>query len=496
MDRDERIEIEHAIENLGLQVSGAESLELDELGDETPVVWTLSASNASGGPGIHADLATVRALGLEAAAIPTLEVSESGSTWTSLSSFRAQWKAQSDRLAPSAVKLGPCALPTVIQFLYEKLSEMEIPLVMHPGFADDPETDDAARAQFRDYLLPYADTVVLSPRDAGILLGWDAPPTPTDVEAAAAEILERGPNAVLIHNAHQNETLTQDYWASSTQNAWFTSPQLDGARASAAAGVLSAAITAARALRFHELDAVVIARAFMEQAFGGSKTTRAQFSTKAIAWPERCGCLPRLTSSSKAGLTTPAFRALGEAPPFLLVSATTPAELKALREQGYSALLFDPASAEFEVADDEIASTIKSTLETPVRLLMRNDWQTAVNHRLFGTVLDQQELDDANLEAIAQANLCLGITAHSYTELARAQAFNPSFILLGGFFPSPVADNPYPVLGPAVFARMRKTLATPTFAFGGLNLDNKASATDAGADGVLIEANTLLNSEA
>jgi thiamine-phosphate pyrophosphorylase len=70
-------------------------------------------------------------------------------------------------------------------------------------------------------------------------------------------------------------------------------------------------------------------------------------------------------------------------------------------------------------------------------LLFINDhWQAAIAAGAYGVHLGQEDLDTADLNAIRQAGLRLGLSTHGYAEMCRADAHAPSYIAMGAVYPT------------------------------------------------------------
>lgn len=85
--------------------------------------------------------------------------------------------------------------------------------------------------------------------------------------------------------------------------------------------------------------------------------------------------------------------------------------------------------------------------------------------------LGQEDLHDANLIEIEQAGLRLGISTHSYWELARALAINPSYIALGPVFETTSKQMPFSPQGIERVKLWTKLLGDnyPLVAIGGID---------------------------
>ncbi|MGX8894693.1 thiamine phosphate synthase, partial [Enterobacter cloacae] len=81
--------------------------------------------------------------------------------------------------------------------------------------------------------------------------------------------------------------------------------------------------------------------------------------------------------------------------------------------------------------EQDIITAIKLGREYNARLFINDYWQLAIKHHAYGVHLGQEDLDIADLDAIKQSGLCLGISTHNDTELQRAKRLLPSYIALG-----------------------------------------------------------------
>ena len=75
---------------------------------------------------------------------------------------------------------------------------------------------------------------------------------------------------------------------------------------------------------------------------------------------------------------------------------------------------------------DEIAKAVHFAKEYHCRLFINDHWQLAIEHNAYGVHLGQEDIKTADLDAIHQAGLRLGISSHCYYEVARANTLNPS----------------------------------------------------------------------
>ncbi|MDR0806887.1 MAG: thiamine phosphate synthase [Enterobacteriaceae bacterium] len=126
--------------------------------------------------------------------------------------------------------------------------------------------------------------------------------------------------------------------------------------------------------------------------------------------------------------------------------------------------------------DSDVEETIQKAIELGkrfnARLFINDYWRLAVKHGAYGVHLGQEDLLTADLKAIHQAGLRLGVSTHDDAELARAVAVRPSYIALGHIFPTQTKDMPS---APQGLAELKRHVASipdyPTVAIGGISID-------------------------
>jgi thiamine-phosphate pyrophosphorylase len=89
-----------------------------------------------------------------------------------------------------------------------------------------------------------------------------------------------------------------------------------------------------------------------------------------------------------------------------------------------------------------IRDAVRSVTGTNTLLFINDHWQSAIEHRAYGTHLGQEDLDIADLNAIRQAGLRLGISTHGIYEMLRAHACKPSYLAMGAIYPTATKSMP------------------------------------------------------
>lgn len=74
------------------------------------------------------------------------------------------------------------------------------------------------------------------------------------------------------------------------------------------------------------------------------------------------------------------------------------------------------------------------------RLILNDHWQLAIKHGAYGVHIGKEDLANANLAAIANAVLRLGISTHGCYEFLLAKQLQPSYLAIGAIFPTKTKD--------------------------------------------------------
>ncbi|EQC01913.1 thiamine phosphate synthase [Photorhabdus temperata] len=129
-----------------------------------------------------------------------------------------------------------------------------------------------------------------------------------------------------------------------------------------------------------------------------------------------------------------------------------------------------------DLPEDQVEGKIKQAItlghQYNARLFINDYWRLAIKHGAYGVHLGQEDLDNADLNAIQEAGLRLGISTHNEQELARAKSLRPSYIALGHIFPTTTKAMPSSPQGlEALKQQVENTPDYPTVAIGGISLE-------------------------
>ncbi len=136
---------------------------------------------------------------------------------------------------------------------------------------------------------------------------------------------------------------------------------------------------------------------------------------------------------------------------------------------------------------EEIARAVRISRAYPDSALFINDyWQLAIEAGAYGVHLGQEDLDTADLAQIQTAGLRLGVSTHSYWELARALSVNPSYIALGPVFETSSKRMSFSPQGVDKVRDWQQILADsyPLVAIGGIKPEHAAQLKQTGVGAI------------
>ncbi len=168
-----------------------------------------------------------------------------------------------------------------------------------------------------------------------------------------------------------------------------------------------------------------------------------------------------------------------------------------LLKQGVKTLQLRIKNSEQGDLEQQIEQAIALGHQHNAQLFINDYWQLAIKHGAYGVHLGQEDLAIANLDAIADAGIRLGLSTHGYYELLRAKQLSPSYIALGHIFPTTTKQMPSMPQGLQRLSRYQRLVNSfayvnygvggyPTVAIGGINLDNASEVLKCGVSTVAV----------
>jgi thiamine-phosphate pyrophosphorylase len=150
--------------------------------------------------------------------------------------------------------------------------------------------------------------------------------------------------------------------------------------------------------------------------------------------------------------------------------------------------------------DSEALQIVTDALEaisgTRAKLVVNDYWRAAIVAGAKHLHLGQEDLADADLKAIRDAGLTLGISTHDDDELATALRADPDYVALGPIFPTTLKSMRFAPQGIPKIADWKKRVGNiPLVAIGGIQLEQAAEIFAAGADSIAVVSDVTQNAD-
>jgi thiamine-phosphate pyrophosphorylase len=91
-------------------------------------------------------------------------------------------------------------------------------------------------------------------------------------------------------------------------------------------------------------------------------------------------------------------------------------------------------SDDIKAIEREVKAATQAVKGTNALLFINDHWQAAIDAGAYGVHLGQEDLDVADLDAVRNAGLRLGLSSHGYAEMLKADAVGPSYIAMGAVY--------------------------------------------------------------
>jgi hydroxymethylpyrimidine kinase/phosphomethylpyrimidine kinase/thiamine-phosphate diphosphorylase len=474
-----------------------------------PVVWTIAGTDSGGGAGIQADTRMLDAFGVHGAcAVAAITAQHSRAVErvepVPPDVLDAQLAALERDMPPVAIKTGLLGsvenlrvVASWVRRLRERPGAREVALVVDPVFSATTGAsfaNDPLRAAYRDELLPLATLASPNANEAAAL----APAgTPRDPAALAAAWRRFGTRAVVVTGGDAGagglvrSAWAQDFLDSDHVRGWLALPRLGSAHDHGTGCVFASAAAAAFAHDFVAADAVVLAKMATTEALrhgyaagggAGPVSPRAAFAARAAN-------LPRLGPTPNPPMQAP-FRPLRGELPGLYAIVDSAAWVERVLRAGVRLVQLRVKEGAPDAIAREIRASAALAREAGALLFVNDHWELAIELRAPGVHLGQEDLDavgEPALAALRDAGLHLGISTHSYWEVCRARALQPSYIACGPIHPTQLKKMPWRPQGNVNLAYWSRLLAgTPVVAIGGMDAPRARAAMRAGASAVAV----------
>ncbi len=149
-----------------------------------------------------------------------------------------------------------------------------------------------------------------------------------------------------------------------------------------------------------------------------------------------------------------------------------------------------------EELEAEIVEAIKISKSYDARLFVNDFWELAIKHKAYGIHLGQEDILEADIGAIYNAGIRLGISTHTTDEIQIALDIEPSYVAIGPIFETNSKKMVYNPVGIEDLKRWSKNVDYPVVSIGGINLETIQQVVDTqAANGVAMIVGVLEKDE-
>jgi len=146
-----------------------------------------------------------------------------------------------------------------------------------------------------------------------------------------------------------------------------------------------------------------------------------------------------------------------------------------------------------------VTDALAATRGTQTKLVVNDYWRAAIAAGAAHLHLGQEdltELSDADLQAIRDAGLTLGLSTHDDLELETALRAKPNYVALGPIFPTTLKSMRFAPQGiPKITEWKRRIGDIPLVAIGGIKLEQAGAIFAAGADSIAVVSDVTQNAD-
>jgi len=143
-----------------------------------------------------------------------------------------------------------------------------------------------------------------------------------------------------------------------------------------------------------------------------------------------------------------------------------------------------------------VIGALAATKGTRSQLVVNDYWRAAIAGGAKHLHLGQEDLAEADLTAIRNAGLTLGLSTHDDEELATALRAKPDYVALGPIFPTTLKSMRFAPQGIAKITEWKKCVGSlPLVAIGGIKLEQAAEIFAAGADSIAVVSDITQNAD-
>ncbi len=460
-------------------------------------VLSISAHDPLGMAGIAMDQRALTSLGVHCGSCITANTAQNQTDFFSLNPvnldvFISQLDALYQQDLFSVIKIGLIHDIEQAQALVNHPIFSNKTIILDPvlGASSDQNKYSQSRLSALRFLIQHVHVVTPNVEEANILITlFDDSVSYMDDSLALAKLLHQSTNSAVLLKGGHGKYKAQDVYCDSERYFYLEHDEFQHGFNRGTGCAMASLIAGAIALGHSISDAMVIAKM---QMHGGwqhpfsidEKTGTLGFVDFNQTKPQHFQNtqLPRVYVSDKQNNLQflPCSTELGLYP--IVDRASWLARLLPL---GVKVIQLRVKDLSGECLKNEIMQCVKLANEFGCQLYINDHWQLAIVCGAYGVHLGQEDIDAADLAAIANAGLRLGLSSHCFYEVARAKTIKPSYIAFGPVYATQTKDMPWVPKGANGLAYWRVQLTDfPLVAIGGINEERFEKVKAQGVDAI------------
>ncbi|MDO6426047.1 thiamine phosphate synthase [Thalassotalea sp. 1_MG-2023] len=472
-------------------------------GSDKPIVWTISGADCSGGAGIAADIKTGHSLNVETCHLITANTVQNSQQLYSInpvntSLLSEQVDALKEDKKPAVIKIGLIATIDQVQWLITTLTALKkensgLIVVFDPvGSASvGGKLTTLQFAHFRD-ILPYIDIVTPNLDEAKML----TQSTVNDANLLARRLCQYGANTTIVKGGHSESDKVTDLAYDSLKDQVFrlSSPRVNTHFSHGGGCSFAMAIASYIAQGYLLRDAFTLTKTYIHQGLKAQENKLEQYG--AFDQPKT----NKLVSVAFPTVESVLNQQYHDLAPFPVIGSSQGEQslglypvvdsvewLKKLLPLNLEIIQLRLKNLSDEELDAFIMQAVALSKHYKTRLFINDYWQLAIKHGAYGVHIGQEDLLEADLFAISQAGLRLGISTHGCYEFILAKNLKPSYLAIGAIFPTKTKNMTGQIQGINNLSHIL-TIADniPVVAIGGINQLNVEEVWKTGVDAVAV----------
>lgn len=450
-------------------------------------VWTIAASDSSGGAGIERDLAVIRDFNLNACSVITALTDQTSEKVNYVLPTKTLFLENNlynlaVDMQPTAIKIGlipNVEILDVINNFIIQLRQLNSSLfvVMDPVNISSTGQEMSFLSIDQDAIHKiYPNIDLLTPN----LLELQLLSKSKNIAKTLVEVLQQGKilqqqgvKNILIKGGHGLDPLyVFDVLLTIDEYFIYRSPRNDSNNKHGTGCTLSSAIASVMAKQHKLYDAITIAQTYVNKAIKNGFSCGIGHGTLGFNVNYNdVDCLPQIVRTFDDTVVTYNFEKENQKMGLYPVVPTVDWVEKLLK-MGVKTIQLRIKDPNYIDLEKDIEKAVKLGKEYSARVYIDDYWKLAIKYGAYGVHLGQEDLLTADLKSIEQSGVHLGLSTHGYYEIARAYQVKPSYIALGHIFPTKtkkMKSNPQGLINLRSYAKLLNNY--PLVAIGGIKLD-------------------------